>query len=73
MTQHVTKRTSRRPPTTRAGPPQDPPSDRRRTARLAGGIVAGFAALAVGVSVLGGDFLNPAASTADGDYSGETV
>ena len=35
--------------------------------------MAGFAALAVGVSVLGGDLLNPAASTADGDYAGETV
>lgn len=41
--------------------------------KVAGSIVAGFAALAVGVSVLGGDLLNPAASTADGDYAGETV
>ena len=41
--------------------------------RLAGAVVAGFAALAVGVSMLGGDLLNPAASTADGDYAGETV
>ena len=41
--------------------------------KVAGGIVAGFAALAVGVSALGGDLLNPVASTADGDYAGETV
>ncbi len=41
--------------------------------RVASSIVAGFAALAVGVSVLGGDLLNPAASTTDGDYAGETV
>lgn len=41
--------------------------------KVAASIVAGFAALAVGVSVLGGDLLNPAASTADGDYAGETV
>lgn len=41
--------------------------------RVAGAIVAGFTALAVSVSVLGGDLLNPPASTTDGDYSGETV
>lgn len=41
--------------------------------KVAASIVAGFAVLAVGVSVLGGDLLNPAASTADGDYAGETV
>src|SRR5688572_28967319 len=41
--------------------------------RLAGVIVAGFTALAVGVSVLGGDLLNPPASTTDGDYVDETV
>jgi len=41
--------------------------------RVAGAIVAGFTALAVAVSVVGGDLLNPAASTTDGDYSGETV
>ena len=35
--------------------------------------MAGFTALAVGVSVLGGDLLNPPASTTDGDYAGETV
>ena len=36
-------------------------------------VVAGFTALAVGVSVLGGDLLNPPASTTDGDYVDETV
>lgn len=41
--------------------------------RLAGVVVAGFTALAVGVSVLGGDLLNPPASTTDGDYVDETV
>ena len=35
--------------------------------------MAGFTALAVGATVLGGDLLNPAASTTDGDYAGETV
>ena len=49
--------------------PEAPAPDRK----VAGSIVAGFTALAVGVSVLGGDLLNPAASTADGDYAGETV
>lgn len=41
--------------------------------KVAGGILGCFAALAVGVSILGGDLLNPAASTADGNYAGETV
>lgn len=41
--------------------------------RVAAAVVAGFTALAVGVSALGGDLLNPAASTTDGDYAGETV
>jgi tripartite-type tricarboxylate transporter receptor subunit TctC len=35
--------------------------------------MGGFAALAVAATVLGGDLLNPAASTTDGDYAGETV
>ena len=52
---------------------QDTPDRPAPSARVAGAIVAGFTALAVGVSVLGGDLLNPAASTTDGDYSGETV
>ena len=73
MTQH-TRRRGRRGDRTRpraatgrrAGPPGAEP-------RLAGVIVAGFTALAVGVSVLGGDLLNPPASTTDGDYVDETV
>src|SRR5688500_5644481 len=52
---------------------QDAPDRPAPAPRVAGAIVAGFAALAVGVSVLGGDLLNPAASTTDGDYSGETI
>jgi len=57
------------PTATSALEPEAPAPNRK----VAGGIVVGFAALAVGVSVLGGDLLNPAASTADGDYAGETV
>lgn len=57
------------PTATPALEPEAPAPDRK----VAGSIVAGFVALAVGVSVLGGDLLNPAASTADGDYAGETV
>ncbi|MEO5663308.1 MAG: tripartite tricarboxylate transporter substrate-binding protein [Nocardioides sp.] len=57
------------PAATPALEPEAPAPDRK----VAGSIVAGFVALAVGVSVLGGDLLNPAASTADGDYAGETV
>ena len=57
-------------PTATSGLQPDAPAPSRT---VAGSIVAGFAALAVGVSVLGGDLLNPVASTADGDYAGETV
>lgn len=52
------------------GHPVEPAPVSRRTAI---GIMAGFAALAVGATLLGGDLLNPAASTTDGDYAGETV
>ncbi len=52
---------------------QDASERRRPSPRLAAAVVAGFTALAVGVSVVGGDLLNPAASTTDGDYAGETV
>jgi tripartite-type tricarboxylate transporter receptor subunit TctC len=48
----------------------DPPKPPRR---IAVAIIGSFAALAVVGSVLGGDLLNPPASTADGDYAGETV
>jgi tripartite-type tricarboxylate transporter receptor subunit TctC len=57
------------PTATSALEPEAPPPDRK----VAASIVAGFATLALGVSVLGGDLLNPVASTADGDYAGETV
>ncbi|MDQ1105647.1 tripartite-type tricarboxylate transporter receptor subunit TctC [Nocardioides zeae] len=50
--------------------PDDPPPPRRSTAAK---VMAGFAVLAVVGSVLGGDLLNPPASTADGDYDGETL
>jgi tripartite-type tricarboxylate transporter receptor subunit TctC len=73
MTQHVEEEDVATTADEDAGPPQDPPERPAPTPRLAGAVLAGFTALAVGVSVLGGDFLNPAASTADGDYSGETV
>jgi hypothetical protein len=36
-------------------------------------IMAVFVALAVGAVVFGGNLLNPASSTTDGDYAGETV
>lgn len=48
----------------------DPPPPRPRVVAAVTGV---FAVLAVLVSVLGGDLLNPPASTADGDYAGETV
>lgn len=54
-------------------PDRDAPERRAPSPRLAAAVVAGFTALAVGVSVVGGDLLNPAASTTDGDYAGETV
>lgn len=76
MTQHVDVKDVTADRDGSAVPTQDPhdPQDRTATSpRLAAAVVAGFAALAVGVSVLGGDLLNPAASTTDGDYSGETV
>lgn len=50
--------------------PDDPPPPRRSTAAK---VMAGFAVLAVVGSVLGGDLLNPPASTADGNYDGETL
>ena len=59
-------------------PPQSgdahrPPTDDAPSPRTAAAVVAGFTALALGVSVLGGSLLNPTASTSDGDYAGETV
>lgn len=49
------------------------PADRPPPPKVAAAVVAGFTALAVGVSLVGGGLLNPAASTADGDYAGETI
>lgn len=76
MTQHVDVKDVAAESDGGSVPPQDPsgPEDRPAPSpRLAAAVVAGFTALAVGVSVLGGDLLNPAASTTDGDYAGETV
>jgi tripartite-type tricarboxylate transporter receptor subunit TctC len=73
MTQHldVEVRTDEGAPAPeRAADPSDrPPPD----PKVAAGVVAGFTALALGVSLVGGGLLNPAASTTDGDYAGETV
>lgn len=76
MTQHVDVKDVTAERDGSSVPTQDPQEPQDRAApspRLAAAVVAGFTALAVGVSVLGGDLLNPAASTTDGDYSGETV
>jgi tripartite-type tricarboxylate transporter receptor subunit TctC len=73
MTQHVNEEGVATNDETDARPVTDTPERPAPSPRLAGAVVAGFTALAVGVSVLGGDLLNPVASTADGDYSGETV
>lgn len=73
MTQHVDVKDVTADPDGSAVPTQEPQDRALPSPRLAAAVVAGFTALAVGVSVLGGDLLNPAASTTDGDYSGETV
>jgi len=73
MTQYLNKEGVATTEDEDVSPAQDTPERPAPNPRLAGAIVAGFTALAVGVSVLGGDLLNPAASTSDGDYSGETV
>lgn len=48
----------------------DPPPPRPGTVAA---VIGGFAVLAVLVSLLGGDLLNPPASTEDGDFAGETL
>lgn len=48
----------------------DPPAPQRRTVLAA---VAGFGVLGLVATVLGGDILNPPATTTDGDYAGETL
>ena len=73
MTQHVYEEDVATTGDQDVSPAQDTPERPAPNPRLTGAIVAGFTALAVGVSVLGGDLLNPPASTTDGDYSGETV
>lgn len=57
------------PPAATPSSADPPPPSRRAVVAVA----AGFSALAVVGSVLGGDLLNPPASTTDGDYAGETV
>jgi tripartite-type tricarboxylate transporter receptor subunit TctC len=73
MTQHLDKEGVATTEDEAVSAVQDTPERPAPNPRVAGAIVAGFTALAVGVSVLGGDLLNPAASTTDGDYAGETV
>ena len=48
----------------------DPPAHSRRTVLAT---VAGFGVLGLVATVLGGDILNPPATTTDGDYAGETL
>jgi tripartite-type tricarboxylate transporter receptor subunit TctC len=73
MTQHVNEQdvATTRDEDVSTGP--DTPERAAPNPRLASAIVAGFATLAVGVTMVGGNLLNPAASTTDGDYAGETV
>jgi tripartite-type tricarboxylate transporter receptor subunit TctC len=76
MTQHVSEKDVATTDPTEdesVGAEQPPPERAAPSALLAGSIVAGFTVLAVGASVLGGDLLNPPASTTDGDYAGETI
>ncbi len=53
-----------------SAPPDDPSPPRRRTAIQ---IICGFTVAAVAATLFGGDLLNPAASTSDGNWAGETV
>lgn len=73
MTQHVNESDVVTMADGDVGAEQDAADRRAPSPRLTAAVVAGFTALAVGVSVVGGDLLNPAASTTDGDYAGETV
>jgi tripartite-type tricarboxylate transporter receptor subunit TctC len=56
-------------PTAESQPIEPAPASRR----AALSIMAGFTVAAVAVTVLAGDLLDPAATTTDGDYAGETV
>ena len=51
-------------------PWQEPPAYPRRKFLA---VMGGFGLLAAGAAVLAGDLLSPPASTADGDFAGETV
>ena len=57
------------PPSSQVEHIEHPPVDRKVSVT----IMAVFIALAVGAVVFGGNLLNPASSTTDGDYAGETV
>ena len=62
------------PPVPPASPPPDHTEEQSAVSRRTSlRIMAGFAALAVAATVFGGNLLNPASSTTDGDYAGETV
>lgn len=51
----------------------DPAEPEPASRKVALSIMAGFTTVAVAATVLGGDLLDPAATTTDGDYAGETV
>ena len=57
------------PPSSQVEHIEHPPVDRKTSVT----IMAVFIALAVAAVVFGGNLLNPASSTTDGDYAGETV
>ena len=61
--------TAATPPSSQVEHIEHPPVDRKTSVT----IMAVFIALAVAAVVFGGNLLNPASSTTDGDYAGETV
>jgi tripartite-type tricarboxylate transporter receptor subunit TctC len=75
MTQHVDEKdvTTIREEDVVETTPTAAPERPATSNRVAAAVVGGFTALAIGVSLVGGDLLNPAASTTDGDYAGETI
>ena len=73
MTQHIGDKGVVQTGRDRMTEPEDSPDRPAPSPRLAAVIVASFTAVALGMSVLGGDLLNPSASTTDGDYADETV
>src|SRR5687768_16648070 len=66
----TTTSTPESPPTPDPVPWQEPPAYPRRKFLA---VMGGFAVLAAGAAVLAGDLLSPPASTADGDFVGETL